>query len=154
LCSSVYCTCMVLIFYPLTQIFIISHKGTIFSQNKNSVSEVHFFFGYKNVTSKSFYQNKIHPFHLMLIAKKWNVIHIYTVRNLINNLISLSFCSQLFQPNGSKYKIQYYLKKRSGPYWISRNTCNFFCWIWWMILIVPIHSSKYFSIFKMHQPSW
>jgi hypothetical protein len=35
----VYCTCMVLIFYPFTQIFIIGHKGTIFFQNKNSVSE-------------------------------------------------------------------------------------------------------------------
>jgi hypothetical protein len=28
-----------IIFYPFTQICIISHKGTIFSQNKNSVSE-------------------------------------------------------------------------------------------------------------------
>jgi hypothetical protein len=35
-----------------------------------------------------------------------NVIHVYTVRNLINNLISLSFGSQL--RNGCKYKIQYY----------------------------------------------
>jgi hypothetical protein len=26
------------IVYPFTQIFIISHKGTVFSQNKNSVS--------------------------------------------------------------------------------------------------------------------
>jgi hypothetical protein len=32
-CVPVYCTCMVLIFYPFTQIFIISHKGTIFPQN-------------------------------------------------------------------------------------------------------------------------
>ena len=32
--------------------------------------------------------------------------------------ISQSFCSQLFRPNGFKYKIQYYL---------SRNACNFFC---------------------------
>ena len=31
--------CKVLIFYPFTHIFIIGHKGTIFSQNKNSVSE-------------------------------------------------------------------------------------------------------------------
>jgi hypothetical protein len=28
------------------------------------------------------------------------------------NLTSLSFCSQLFQRNGCKYKIQYYLKKK------------------------------------------
>ena len=42
-CVPVYCTCMVLIFYPFTQIFIIGHKGTIFSQNKNSVSECIFF---------------------------------------------------------------------------------------------------------------
>jgi hypothetical protein len=57
------------------------------------------------------------------------VIHVYTVRNLINNLISLSFCSQLFQRNGCKYKIDYYYKKKqkNGPYWISRNTGNFFC---------------------------
>jgi hypothetical protein len=55
-------------------------------------------------------------------------LHVYTVRNLTNNLIYLSFCSQLFQPNGCKYKIQYYLKKnRNAPYWISRNTSNFFC---------------------------
>ena len=53
------------------------------------------------------------------------MIHVYTVRNLINNLISLSFGSQL--RNGCKYKIQYYYKKRSGPYWISHNTGNFFC---------------------------
>ena len=33
--------------YPFTQIFIISHKGTIFSQNKNSVSECIFFSGTK-----------------------------------------------------------------------------------------------------------
>jgi hypothetical protein len=31
------------IFYPFTHIFIIDHKGTIFSQNKNSVSECFFF---------------------------------------------------------------------------------------------------------------
>jgi hypothetical protein len=60
----VYCTCMVLIFYPFIQIFIISHKGTIFSQNKNSVSECIFLFRYKNVASKSFYQSKRHPFPL------------------------------------------------------------------------------------------
>ena len=59
-----------MIFYPFTQIFIISHKETIFSQNKKSFSECIFIFRYKNVASKSFYQNKIHPFHLMLIAKK------------------------------------------------------------------------------------
>ena len=41
--------------------------------------------------------------------------------------ISQSFCNQLFRPNGFKYKIEYYLKKRSGAYWISRNACNFFC---------------------------
>jgi hypothetical protein len=46
-CVPVYCTCMVLIFYPFTQIFIISHKGTIFSQNNNSVSECIFFSGTK-----------------------------------------------------------------------------------------------------------
>ena len=61
-CVPVYCTCMVLIFYPFTQIFIISHKGTIFSQNKNSVSQCIFIFRYKNVASKSFYKSKIHPF--------------------------------------------------------------------------------------------
>jgi hypothetical protein len=43
-CVPVYCTCMVLIFYPFIQIYIISRKGTIFSQNKNYVSEVHFYF--------------------------------------------------------------------------------------------------------------
>ena len=36
--------CKVLIFYPFTHIFIIVHKGTIFSQNKNSVSECIFFY--------------------------------------------------------------------------------------------------------------
>ena len=46
-CVPVYCACMVLIFYPFTQIFIISHKGTIFSQNNNSVSECIFFSGTK-----------------------------------------------------------------------------------------------------------
>jgi hypothetical protein len=56
-------------FYPFTQIFIISHKGTIFSQYKNSVSEYIFFFRYKNVASKSFYQNKIYPFPLMLMQR-------------------------------------------------------------------------------------
>ena len=45
---------MVLIFYPFTQICIIGHKGTIFSQNKNSVSEC-IFISYKNVALKSFY---------------------------------------------------------------------------------------------------
>jgi hypothetical protein len=86
------------------------------------------FFRYKNVASKSFYQNEIQPFPLMLMQRNemW-YMYIYTVRNLINNLISLSFCSQLFQPNGCKYKIQYYYKKEA--YWISRNTGNFFCFI-------------------------
>jgi hypothetical protein len=32
--GSVYCTCMVLIVYPFTQIFIISHKGTVVSGTK------------------------------------------------------------------------------------------------------------------------
>jgi hypothetical protein len=41
------------------------------------------------------------------------VIHVYTVTTLINNLISLSFGSQL--RNGCKYKIQYYLKKEEAP---------------------------------------
>jgi hypothetical protein len=68
-CVPVYCTCMVLIFYNFTQIFIISHKGTIFSQNKHSVSECICIFTYKNVASKSFYQNKIHPFPLMLMQR-------------------------------------------------------------------------------------
>ena len=58
-----------MIFYPFTQIFIISHKGTIFSHNNNSVSECIFIFRYKNVPSKSFYQNKIHPFPLMLMQR-------------------------------------------------------------------------------------
>jgi hypothetical protein len=58
-----------IICYPFTQICIISHKGTIFSQNKNSVSERIFIFRYKNVASKSFYQNKIHPFPLMLMQR-------------------------------------------------------------------------------------
>ena len=81
-----YCTCMVLILYPFTQIFIISHKGTIFSQNKNYVSECIFFFRYKNVASKSFYQSKIHPFPLMLMqTEKWNVIHVYTVQGRIKD---------------------------------------------------------------------
>jgi hypothetical protein len=35
-----------IIFYPFTQICIISHKGTIFSQNTNSVSESIFIFRY------------------------------------------------------------------------------------------------------------
>jgi hypothetical protein len=94
-CVPVYCTCMVLIFYPFSQIVIISHKGT---------KKI---FRYKNVASKSFYQSKIH-FFSNANAKKWNVIHVYTVRNLINNLISMSYCSQLFQRNGCKNKIQYY----------------------------------------------
>ena len=41
------------------------------------------------------------------------MIHVYTVTTLINNLISLSFGSQL--RNGCKYKIQYYLKKEEAP---------------------------------------
>ena len=45
-------------------------KWQIFSQNKNSVSECIFIFRYKNVASKSFYQNKIHPFPLMLMQRK------------------------------------------------------------------------------------
>ena len=49
-CVPVYCTCMVLIFYPFSQIVIISHKGT---------KKI---FRYKNVASKSFYQSKIHLF--------------------------------------------------------------------------------------------
>ena len=61
-CVPVYCTCMLLIFYNFAQIFIISHKGTIFSQNKHSVSECIFIFRYKN-------QNKIHPFPLMLMQR-------------------------------------------------------------------------------------
>jgi hypothetical protein len=65
-CVPVYFTCIVLIFYPFTQIFIISHKGTIFSQNKILFQSA-FCFRYKNVASKSFYQNKIHPFPLMLM---------------------------------------------------------------------------------------
>jgi hypothetical protein len=36
---------------------------------KNSVSECIFIFRYKNVASKSFYQNKIHPFPLMLMQR-------------------------------------------------------------------------------------
>jgi hypothetical protein len=36
-------------------------------------------------------------------------------QNVINNLISLSFCSQLFQRNGCKYNIQYYQKKKKRP---------------------------------------
>jgi hypothetical protein len=77
-------------------------KRKLFSQNKNFASEC-IFFSYNNVASTSFYNNKIHP-----NANKWNVIHVYTVMNLINNLISPSFCSQLFKQNGCKYKIQYY----------------------------------------------
>ena len=38
------------------------------------------------------------------------------VRNLINNLISLSYCNQLFQSNGCKYKITTIKKRRSDPY--------------------------------------
>jgi hypothetical protein len=78
-------------------------KGQFFSQNKNSVSECILIFICKNVASKSLY--KIHPFPLMLMQRN-EMIHVYTVRNLINNLISLSFGSQL--RNGCKYKIQYY----------------------------------------------
>ena len=63
-CVPVYCTCMVLIFYPLAQIFIIGHKGTIFSLTQFCF-RVHFFFSYKNVASKSFYKSKIHPFPLI-----------------------------------------------------------------------------------------
>jgi hypothetical protein len=76
-CVPVYCTCMVLIFYPFTEIFIISNKGTIFSKNKNSVSECIFIFMYKNIASKSFYQNKIHPFPLMLMQRN-EVWYTYT----------------------------------------------------------------------------
>ena len=72
-------------------------KGQFFSQNKNSVSECILIFICKNVASKSLY--KIHPFPLMLMQRN-EMIHVYTVRNLINNLISLSYCSQLFQRNG------------------------------------------------------
>jgi hypothetical protein len=39
--------CMVLIFYPFTQIFIISHKGTIFSQNKILFQSAFLFSGTK-----------------------------------------------------------------------------------------------------------
>jgi hypothetical protein len=52
------CSCVLYMygfdFYPFTHIFIIDHKGTIFSQNKSPVSEC-IFFSYKNVASKSFY---------------------------------------------------------------------------------------------------
>ena len=52
-----------------TYIIIIGYKGTIFSQNKNYVSECIFFFSYKNVASKSLYKSKIHPFPLMLMQR-------------------------------------------------------------------------------------
>ena len=67
-CVPVYCTFMVLIFSPFTHIFIIGHKGTIFSKNNNSVSECIFFI-YKNVASKPFYKSKIHPFPLMIMQR-------------------------------------------------------------------------------------
>ena len=67
-CVPVYCTCMVLIFYPFTHIFIIGHKGTIFPRTKIMFQSV-FFFSYKNVASKSFYKSKIHPFPLMLMQR-------------------------------------------------------------------------------------
>jgi hypothetical protein len=89
-------------------------KGQFFPRTKIMFQSA-FFFCYKNIASKPFYKSKIHPFPLIANAKKWNVIHVYTVRNLINNLISLSFCNQLFQRNGCKYKIQYYFKKKERP---------------------------------------
>jgi hypothetical protein len=49
-------------FILLPRFVLLSHKGTFFSQNKISVSECIIIFRYKNVASKSFYQNKIHPF--------------------------------------------------------------------------------------------
>jgi hypothetical protein len=64
-------------------LFIIGHKGTTFFPEQKFCFRVHFFFSYKNIASKSFYKSKIHPFP-NANAKKWNVIHVYTVRNLIN----------------------------------------------------------------------
>jgi hypothetical protein len=55
-------------FSPFTHIFIIGHKGTIFSKNNNSVSECIFFI-YKNVASKPLYKSKIHPFPLMIMQR-------------------------------------------------------------------------------------
>ena len=51
---------------------------------------------------------------------------IYTVRNLINNLISMSYCNQQFQRNGCKYKIQYYWKKEAAriEYPAIKVSCN------------------------------
>ena len=85
-------------FFTLLPIFLLLVlKGQFFLRTKILFQSA-FIFSYKNVASKSFYKSKIHPgFSPNANAKKWNVIHVYTVRNLINNLISLSFCSQLFQ---------------------------------------------------------
>ena len=46
--------CIVLNFYPFTQISIIGHKGTIFFPEQKFCFRMHFLFSYKNVASKSF----------------------------------------------------------------------------------------------------
>ena len=43
-CVPVYCTCMVLIFYPFTQILIISHKRDNFFPEQKFCFRVHFYF--------------------------------------------------------------------------------------------------------------
>jgi hypothetical protein len=58
-----------------------------------------------------------------MLSKKWNVIHVYTVRNLYPCRSVVNCSSEMV------LSIRYSTikKKRSGPYWISRNTYNFFC---------------------------
>jgi hypothetical protein len=65
-------------FYHFKHIFIIGHKGTIFSQNNNSVSECIFFFSYKNVALLRdiqygpllFFNSTVHILYLQPL--RWN----------------------------------------------------------------------------------
>ena len=50
------------------------------------------------------------------------MIHVYTVRNVYPCRSVVNCSSEMV------LSIRYStIKKKSGPYWISRNTCNFFC---------------------------
>ena len=93
---------------PFTQIFIINHKGTIFSQNKNSVSECIFIFRYKNVASKSFYQNKIHPFPLMLMQRNemWHCSSLWTATKKPCKLVNIvKYCSYYINTSTCHYEV-------------------------------------------------
>jgi branched-subunit amino acid transport protein AzlD len=82
----------------------------------------------------------------------------YTVINLINNLISLSFCSQLFKRNGYTFvSIRYStIFFKSGPYWIPPiRAISFLSIVQCSLSIYTFRQYKY-TIFnnEVHQYSW